>query len=55
VQDVGTHVMLSATFGGLTIKARLPSDSAPMKVGDPVWLQVVGAHTCFYKDDEIVA
>jgi glycerol transport system ATP-binding protein len=55
VQDVGTHVMLSAHFSGQTVKARLSSHAAHMTVGDTVWLQVMTEHTCFYKDEEIVA
>jgi glycerol transport system ATP-binding protein len=54
VQDVGTHVMLSATLAGHTVKARLSSDAAPFSPGDAVWLQVMGQHTCFYKNEEIV-
>jgi glycerol transport system ATP-binding protein len=55
VQDVGTHLMLSASFSGQVIKARLPSSAARLVTGDTVWLQVLGAQTCFYKDEEIVA
>ncbi len=55
VQDVGTHVILSAVREGALLKARLAPDSTQLKVGDTAWLQVMGAHTCFYKDDEIVA
>ena len=55
VQDVGTHVIVSAVREGHTIKARLAADAARLAVGDSVWLQVVGEHTCFYQDEEIVA
>jgi glycerol transport system ATP-binding protein len=54
VQDVGTHVMLSATFAGTTLKARLSPDAAQLSNGDTVWLKVMGEHTCFYKNEEIV-
>jgi glycerol transport system ATP-binding protein len=54
VQDVGTHVMLSADFAGTTLKARLSTDAAQLKAGDTVWLQVLGEHTCVYKNEEIV-
>ena len=54
VQDVGTHVMLTATLAGQTLKARLSSDTAQLAVGDTVWLTVMGEHTCFYKNEEIV-
>jgi glycerol transport system ATP-binding protein len=55
VQDVGTHVMLSADFAGTTLKARLSTDAAQLAVGDTVWLKVLGEHTCVYKNEEIVA
>ncbi len=55
VQDVGTHVILSATIAGHTVKARLPADAAQWRKGDAVWLRVLGEHTCMYKNEEIVA
>ncbi|MDO8700043.1 MAG: ABC transporter ATP-binding protein [Rhodoferax sp.] len=55
VQDVGTHVMLTAGIGGHTLKARLSADAAQLLPGDLVWLTVMGEHSCFYKDEEIVA
>ena len=54
VQDVGTHVMLSADYAGTTLKARLSADAAQLAAGDTVWLQVMGEHTCFYKNEGIV-
>ena len=54
-QDVGTHVLVTGQFDGMTVKARLsPEISAPRR-GDAAWLQVIGPHTCFYKDEELVA
>ena len=55
VQDVGTHVILSASIAGHTVKARLPADAAQWSQGDTVWLHVLGEHTCMYKNEEIVA
>jgi glycerol transport system ATP-binding protein len=55
IQDVGTHVMLSADFAGTTLKARLSTDAAQLAAGDTVWLKVLGEHTCVYKNEEIVA
>ena len=55
VQDVGTHVMLSGALSGQSIKARLPSDTPQVSPGGVLWLQVMGEHTCFYKNEEIVA
>ena len=54
VQDVGTHVILSAGIAGQTLKARLPVSTKPLLAGDTVWLQLIGEHTCFYKNEEIV-
>jgi glycerol transport system ATP-binding protein len=55
VQDIGTYLMLTAAIGGHPLKARLPLEAAAPKAGDTVWLRVVGEHTCFYKDEELVA
>ena len=55
VQDVGTHVIVSAKREGHTVKARLSANSSHLSAGDSVWLQLMGAHTCFYKNEEIVA
>ena len=54
VQDVGTHVIVSAKREGHTIKARLSVNSTHLAAGDSVWLQVMGEHTCFYQNEEIV-
>lgn len=54
IQDVGTHVILTASLASQTLKARLPSNAARHKVGDTVWLQVMGEHTCIYRNEEIV-
>jgi glycerol transport system ATP-binding protein len=55
VQDVGTHVMLTASIGGHAVKARLSPDVALPTVGDIAWLCCVNEHTCFYKDEVLVA
>ena len=34
---------------------RLPADAVPPAVGATVWLQLLDAHTCFYKNEELVA
>lgn len=54
IQDVGTHHMLTARLNGHTLKTRLLSDVAPPKTGDTVWMSVMGEHTCFYLNEEIV-
>jgi len=56
VQDVGTYWLLTARVGPDTLlRARLAGDQEIPKVGDGVWLQVVSEHTCFYKDEELIA
>ena len=55
IQDVGTHIILTANSAGQSIKARLPFESASYFKGDTVWLHVLGKHTCIYKNEEIVA
>jgi glycerol transport system ATP-binding protein len=55
VQDVGTHVMLSASIGGHAVKARLSPDAPLPTVGGTAWLRCVNQHTCFYKDEVLVA
>ena len=56
VQDIGTHLLLTSVVAqsDQVIKARLSPDSAGPSRGDTVWLEVLGAHTCFYKDEELV-
>ena len=53
--DIGTHVLLTGQCGDLTIKARLSPELAAPRRGDTVWLQVLGPHTCFYLNDELVS
>ncbi|MDI9333489.1 MAG: ABC transporter ATP-binding protein [Cytophagales bacterium] len=55
VQDVGTHMILSADFAGSMLKVRLSADALQLVAGDTVWLKVIGAYSCFYKNEEIVA
>jgi glycerol transport system ATP-binding protein len=59
IQDLGTHVLLTATIEEHRVKARIEAqieaDQALPNVGDTVWLEVMNEHTCFYKDEEIVA
>jgi glycerol transport system ATP-binding protein len=55
VQDVGTSLMLTAKLAGQKVKARLAPETRIPAVGEPVWLQLMGEHTCFYKNEELVA
>jgi glycerol transport system ATP-binding protein len=54
VQDIGTHVMLTATVEGHTVKARLAPEASVPEKGQEVWLRVMGTHTCFYRNEELV-
>ncbi len=59
-QDIGTYWLLTAQVDGIAgsagvVRARLGTQERVPKAGDPVWLALVGAHTCFYKDQALVA
>jgi glycerol transport system ATP-binding protein len=54
-QDIGTYQLLTATSGDAVIRARLSPETKAPQVGDDVWLNVLGSHTCFYKDEELIA
>ncbi|WP_396433951.1 ABC transporter ATP-binding protein [Limnohabitans sp.] len=57
VQDVGTHFIVTAEHERQIIKARLSADAAEVALtkGQVMWFQVLNAHTCFYKNEDIVA
>ena len=55
VQDIGTYQMLTAQVCDHTIKARVAPEVALPAVGDSIWLQVLGEHTCFYQNEELLA
>jgi glycerol transport system ATP-binding protein len=58
-QDIGTYWLVTGRIGseanGQLIRARLGPEQDIPKAGDAVWLQVVGAHTCFYRDEQLIA
>jgi glycerol transport system ATP-binding protein len=54
VQDVGTYLLLTGTFEGHTVKARLPLDSEATPPGSIAWLSILNPHTCFYRDEELI-
>jgi glycerol transport system ATP-binding protein len=54
VQDIGTHVMLTAMMGEHAVKAKLNPAAALPRPGEQIWLQVMSTHTCFYLDEELV-
>ena len=55
VQDIGTYLMLTAKVGEHTLKARFSPETRLPSAGDAVWLQVLGEHTCFYQNEELLA
>jgi glycerol transport system ATP-binding protein len=58
-QDIGTYWLVTANVGtgdkAALLRARLSPEQSIPKVGDSVWLGVVGEHTCYYIDEELVA
>ncbi|MEO7244245.1 MAG: ABC transporter ATP-binding protein [Rubrivivax sp.] len=53
-QDVGTHMLLTVRIADQVVKARLsPAADLPPQ-GSTAWLQVMTAHTCFYRNEELV-
>ncbi len=58
VQDVGAYALLSARVGDgdstVTIRARMRADASRPEVGAPIWLSVVGPHSCVYVNDRLV-
>ena len=55
-QDIGTYWLITARVGEASIvRMRLSPEHAPPKVGDAVWLGLVGHHTCYYRNEELVA
>ncbi len=54
LQDIGTHLMLTATVQGFVFKARMAAELPGLAQGSAVWLQLLGPHTCFYVNEELV-
>jgi glycerol transport system ATP-binding protein len=54
-QDIGTYWLVTATSGDAVIRARLSPEAKVPAAGEKVWLNVVGSHTCFYKNEELIA
>jgi glycerol transport system ATP-binding protein len=58
-QDIGTYWLVTARIGegaeSQLLRARLSGDDAVPRVGATVWLSVVGEHTCYYVNEELVA
>jgi glycerol transport system ATP-binding protein len=58
-QDIGTYWLVTARVGtgGVEslLRARLGSDQAIPRVGETAWLSIVGASTCYYLNEELIA
>ena len=55
VQDLGTYRLITARLGEHLLRARLPAERPPPLPGQPLWLQLLGEHTCFYRNEELIA
>jgi glycerol transport system ATP-binding protein len=54
VQDIGTYCLVTLDAAGQVLKARLSPEAALPAVGRPVGLQLLGEHTCYYRNEELV-
>jgi glycerol transport system ATP-binding protein len=54
-QDIGTYTLLTAKQGDITLRARVSPEQAVPAPGEVAWLKVLGTHTCFYKNEVLVA
>ncbi|MDP1690850.1 MAG: ABC transporter ATP-binding protein [Burkholderiaceae bacterium] len=54
--DIGTYWLVTAQIGTpaepLLLRARLGPEEAIPRVGESVWLEVAGEHTCYYDSNE---
>ena len=60
-QDIGTYWLISTRVEGgsgggkdSVIRVRLSPEQVIPQVGDTVWLSILGAHTCFYKNEQLI-
>jgi glycerol transport system ATP-binding protein len=54
-QDVGTYWLVTAKTGDSVIRARLSPDTTPAAVGETAWFGVKGEHSCYYRNEELMA
>jgi glycerol transport system ATP-binding protein len=58
-QDIGTYWLLAAQVGqgadAHTVRVRLAPQQAVPQPGSDVWLALVGPHSCFYRDERLIA
>ena len=53
--DIGAHWLLNSVVGNSVVRARLSADAPFPEVGNTVWLKVINEHTCYYKNEELLA
>ncbi len=58
-QDIGTYWLVTARTGSgaseAVIRARLGPEQDIPAAGEAIWLNVVGTHTCYYRNEQLVA
>jgi len=54
VQDLGTNKLITLRCAGHVLRARLPLTAQHFTVGSDVHVSLLGKHTCFYHDEELV-
>ena len=55
-QDIGTYWLLTAKLvDGSVVRLRITGEQALPNVGDAVWLGVKSGHTCYYRNEELLA
>ena len=54
VQDLGTSVLMTMHCAGQLLRARLPLTAQHFTVGSGVHVSLLGKHTCFYHNEELV-
>ena len=56
-QDIGTYWLLVTQVAGseIIVRVRLSPEQAIPQVGDAVWLTILSEHTCFYRNEELIA
>jgi ribosomal protein S9 len=55
VQDIGTYLLVTLEAAGQTLKARLPAEAEAPAVGAQLGAQLLGPHTCYYRNEELIA
>jgi glycerol transport system ATP-binding protein len=57
-QDIGTYWLVTARVGNAAneslLRARLSPEQSIPRVGETVWLSVIGEHTCYYVNEVLI-